>query len=58
MSVVIIRNIEPVLFKKQRLWLLEQEDTEECKGLVNLLDHIAYEMERQGELQQLLTEDA
>ena len=57
MSDVIVKGIDPVLFRKQRLWLLKQEDTEECKGLVNLLDHIADEMAQDGESRQLLTED-
>ena len=57
MSDVIVKGIDPVLFRKQRLWLLKQEDTEECQGLMNLLDHIADEMAQDGELRQLLTED-
>ena len=59
MSDVIVfdKGIDPVLFRKQRLWLLKQEDTDECEGLMNLLDHIADEMEKNGETRQLLTED-
>lgn len=58
MSDVIVKGIDPVLFRKQRLWLLKQEDTEECKGLMHLLDRIADEMAQDGESRQLLKEDA
>jgi len=54
---LIVKGIDPVLFRKQRLWLLKQEDTEESKGLIHFLDRIADEMAQDGELRQLLTED-
>jgi hypothetical protein len=52
---VLVKNIDPSLFRKQRMWLLSQDMTDECEGLVALCDHISDEMEIQGETRQDIT---